>query len=123
MGSHCTDKGLVITLGKKFGLNNLEAKTVWLSCPEFQEKFSRERIQGSKSRGAKPYGSQIWLKRRFKLSDAELEHIFDDLWACAEGQKSTRFMELMTPERIAEGHLTDTAQRALRDLQSQYFSK
>lgn len=115
-----SDEPLVKVLMEDFGLSNLEAKTIWLSCPEFQEQFSRRRIQGSKSRGAKPYGSQIWLKKRFKLSDAELEYIFDDLWACSDGQTSERFMEMMTPERIAKGHLTENAQNALIELRSRF---
>lgn len=114
------DEPLVIVLMKNFGLSNLEAKTIWLSCPEFQEQFSRRRIQGSKSRGAKPYGSQIWLKKRFKLSDVELEYIFSDLWACSDGKTSERFMEVMTPERIAKGHLTETAQNAFIELRSRF---
>lgn len=62
----------------------------------------------------------MWLKRRFKLSDAELEYIFDDLWSCSDGQISKRFMEVMIPERIAKGHLTETAQNALNELQSRF---
>ena len=118
-----SDDNLIETLEKKFNLTSDEAKIIWLSCPEFQEQFSRERIQESKSRGAKRYGKEAWFKRRFKLTEMELKYIFEDLWVNLNGKYSERFIKTLTRERIAKTQLTDDAQKILLDLQSRFPEK
>lgn len=110
---------VVMTLIHDFGLSNLEAQAVWLGCPEIQAQLAKDRISGSKERGGAAYGSQMWLKRRFNLSESELDYIFDELWN-DETAQPVRFLEVMTAERIAEGQLTEIGRDALAQLKRKF---
>ena len=109
-----------IKLREKYSLSNLGAKSVWLSCPEFQERFCRKRIHGSKARGGSEYGNKHFLKRRYKLTEHELDLIFRDIWNSPSNQISSVFMSIMTVDKIAEVHLTKRAQSELSDIKEKY---
>ncbi len=97
-------------LRERFSLTALGAKSIYLSCPEFQEKFCRKRIQESKKRGGSQYGSKHFLRRRYKLAEQDLDLIFDDIWNNPADKVSKKFMEVMTVDKISEVHLTKRAQ-------------
>ena len=99
-----------------YALSALEAKSVWLSCPQYQEKFCRRRIKASKKRGGNEYGNKVFLKRRFKLEGQELDDIFEEFWLAGEDTVSQKFLDSMSPHRIAKVQLTEKAQIAIEKL-------
>ena len=111
---------IVKNLEEEFGLTKLEAKTVWLSCPEFQESFCRKRTQACKEKGHTAQGVKMWLKRRFKLNEDEAIKLFEGFWfnKCDEANKL--FLDVITVDRIAKSQLTYDAQNALLKLKKRY---
>jgi hypothetical protein len=110
----------VTELAQRFSLSESSAKIIWITCPKFQEDFCRNRIIASKARGGNTYGNKIWLGRRFDLLEDELEAIFSDIWDNPNDQISTKFLEIMNVERIANSQLTSDAKRELAELMTKY---
>ncbi len=104
----------------RFSLSESEVKVVWMTCPEFQEGFCRERITASKHRGGSVYGNKHWLSRRYKLSEQELEAIFRDIWNNPKEKTSSKFLAILSSERIAESQCTQNAKMELRALKIKY---
>jgi hypothetical protein len=105
---------------KRFLLSINEAKIIWLSAPQFQEDFCRNRLSERKERGASGVGAKIWLRRRYNLSEEEIEAVFADIWNNPSDQISNIFLQIITPERIAKSQLTSDAQQELAGLLKQY---
>ncbi|WOE75216.1 hypothetical protein [Alterisphingorhabdus coralli] len=105
----------------RFSLSSLGAKSLWLSTPEFQEEYCRNRIKDSQERGGSEYGNRHWLKRNFNLSEAELDEIFFDIWNNPKDRVSTKFLDALTPERIAETQLVDEGRQAVKDIQNRFY--
>ncbi len=113
----------VVEFAKRFSLSTFSAKTIWMSCPQSHENICRRRITDSKSLGQSDDITKSWLRRRYKLSEGELEDIFTDIWNNPSDQISTKFTDILNVERIADSKLTSKAKRELAELQLRYGTK
>lgn len=99
MAEEMCEKDIFDTVQEAFGLSHEDTKRIWLAAPGMQEKFCRNNIQDRVSRGTSQYGMFNFIKRRYKLSEAETNVILSEMISNPNAI-SKSFIEIVTSEKL-----------------------
>lgn len=94
-------------------------KCLWLTSPDFEESFIRNRIKAAIERNGSRAGHYILTRRRYQITEEQAKDLVNDIWD-NPNTVSEVFHKLLDREKLIECRISEDARNEVREAQIRY---